>query len=115
VTVALVQADFTTWTGVHYEVPEFCSAWWTDETTPTAQRAAAALVDAGLDPTPTHYSFCTNGSLTAGILGLPTIGFGVGLEHLAHQVDEFVTLDSLRAGERGFRTLSRRLTVGLDG
>jgi acetylornithine deacetylase/succinyl-diaminopimelate desuccinylase-like protein len=61
--------------------------------------------------TPTHYSFCTNGSLTAGLLGIPTIGFGVGLEHMAHQVDEYVTLDSLAAGERGYRALARELTA----
>lgn len=110
--VGLVRADFTTWTGAHYDTPEFCAAWWTEESTPTVQRAAAALGDAGLDPTPTHYSFCTNGSLTAGILGIPTIGFGVGLEHMAHQVDEFVTIESLLAGERGYRELAGRLTAG---
>jgi acetylornithine deacetylase/succinyl-diaminopimelate desuccinylase-like protein len=71
--------------------------------------AAAALVDAGLDPTPTHYSFCTNGSLTAGVLGIPTIGFGVGVESMAHQVDEHVTLDSLRSGARGYAAMTRRL------
>ncbi len=110
--IDLVRADFTTWTGAHYDTPEFCSAWWTDENSRTVKRAAAALADAGLDPTPTHYSFCTNGSLTAGILGIPTIGFGVGLEHMAHQVDEFVTIESLLAGERGYRELSARLTTG---
>jgi acetylornithine deacetylase/succinyl-diaminopimelate desuccinylase-like protein len=72
--------------------------------------AQQAMVEADLDPTPTSYSFCTNGSLTAGLLGIPTIGFGVGLEHIAHQVDEFVTLDSLAAGVRGFAALAALLT-----
>jgi acetylornithine deacetylase/succinyl-diaminopimelate desuccinylase-like protein len=76
------------------------------------QRAGAALREVGLDPTPTHYSFCTNGSLTAGLLGIPTIGFGVGLEHMAHQVDEYVTLESLRAGTTGYRALAAHLTGG---
>ena len=65
----------------------FCHAWWTPVDSPTVRAATAALVEAGIDPTPTHYSFCTNGSLTAGLLGIPTLGFGVGLEHIAHQVD----------------------------
>ena len=108
--VALVRADFRSWTGVAFSAEEFCAAWWTDEDSSLVQSAQRASVAAGLDPTPTHYSFCTNGSFTAGILGIPTIGFGVGYEHTAHQVDEFVTIDSLARGERGFTSLAAHLT-----
>jgi acetylornithine deacetylase/succinyl-diaminopimelate desuccinylase-like protein len=110
VSIALVHAAFSSWTGATFEADEFCPAWWTDATSPTVIAARAALASAGLDPTPTHYSFCTNGSLTAGLLGIPTIGFGVGLEHVAHQVDEHVTLASLGAGERGYAALADHLT-----
>jgi acetylornithine deacetylase/succinyl-diaminopimelate desuccinylase-like protein len=105
----LVDATFRTWTGAAFRADEFAAAWWTDESSDPVARAKAALIDAGLDPTPTHYSFCTNGSLTAGILGVPTIGFGVGVESMAHQVDEHVTIESILAGERGFTALARRL------
>jgi putative selenium metabolism hydrolase len=108
--VGLVKAVFTTWTGARFETPEFCPAWWTDDDTVPVRRATAALVEAGLDPTPTHYSFCTNGSLTAGVLGIPTLGFGVGEEHIAHQIDEYVTIASIRAGVRGYRALAAHLT-----
>jgi putative selenium metabolism hydrolase len=107
--VGLVDATFTTWTGAAFSADEFAAAWWTDESSDLVTRAKAAMTDAGLDDTPTHYSFCTNGSLTAGLLGVPTIGFGVGVESMAHQVDEHVTLDSLLAGERGFARLATRL------
>jgi putative selenium metabolism hydrolase len=110
--VGLVEASFTTWTGAAFDVPEFCAAWWTDEDSAVVQAAQRALTDAGLDPTPTHYSFCTNGSLTAGLLGIPTLGFGVGVEAMAHQVDEHITLDSLRAGAQGYRELATQLTAG---
>jgi putative selenium metabolism hydrolase len=110
ITVGLVQANFTTWTGARFDTAEFCHAWWTDAESEVVVRASAALSEAGLDPTPTHYSFCTNGSLTAGLLGIPTIGFGVGLEHIAHQVDEFVTIDSLAAGTAGYGALAIHLT-----
>ncbi len=110
--VGLVEASFTTWTGAAFDVPEFCAAWWTNEDSDVVQRAQRALGDADLDPTPTHYSFCTNGSLTAGVLGIPTLGFGVGVESMAHQVDEHITLDSLRAGARGYRELAMQLTAG---
>ncbi len=110
--VGLVEAAFTTWTGAELRAPEFAAAWWTDETSPLVVGAKAALTVAGLDPTPTHYSFCTNGSLTAGVLGIPTIGFGVGVESMAHQVDEHVTLASLAAGARGYAALARQLCGG---
>jgi putative selenium metabolism hydrolase len=110
--VGLVRAEFSSWTGAAFSADEFCHAWWTDPTSQPVQRAKAAMTEAGLDPTPTHYAFCTNGSLTAGLLGIPTLGFGVGEEHIAHQVDEYVTLDSLAAGERGFAALAGHLTGG---
>jgi putative selenium metabolism hydrolase len=110
VSVGVVHAAFTSWTGAAFAADEFCPAWWTDATSPTVVAAQAALASAGLDTTPTHYSFCTNGSFTAGVRAIPTIGFGVGLEHVAHQVDEFVTLASLAAGERGYAALADHLT-----
>jgi acetylornithine deacetylase/succinyl-diaminopimelate desuccinylase-like protein len=109
-TVGLVRAQFTTWTGAAFDTEEFCPAWWTDAASAPVVAAGAALVDAGLDPAPTYYRFCTNGSLTAGRLGIPTIGFGVGAEHIAHQVDEHVTLQSLADGERGYAALADHLT-----
>ena len=111
--VGLVEAQFETWTGTKFSTEEFAAAWWTDEASPVVRAAQAAMTDAALDPAPTHYSFCTNGSLTAGLLGIPTLGFGVGVESMAHQVDEHVTLDSLRAGARGYAALAGRLTATL--
>lgn len=108
--IRLVEAAFSTWTGARFAADEYCAAWWTDEATAPVVSAQAALVEAGLDPTPTHYSFCTNGSLTAGLLGIPTLGFGVGEEHMAHKVDEYVTIDSLLAGARGYEALAAHLT-----
>jgi putative selenium metabolism hydrolase len=105
--MGLVDARFSTWTRASFDVPEFEPAWWTEASSPLVAAAASGLAAAGLDPTPTHYSFCTNGSYLAGVRGIPTIGFGVGLEHMAHQVDEHVTLESLAAGVRGFRAIAR--------
>ncbi len=112
VSVGLARADFVTWTGHQFSQEEFKPAWWTDQTSALAQRAGSALASAGLDPEPTHYAFCTNGSYLSGVAGIPTIGFGVGEERLAHQVDEYVTLDSLRAGARGFAAIASELAWG---
>ena len=110
--VAIVQAEFASWQGVTFSRPEFELAWWTAEDHPLVIGATAALTAAGLVPAPTHYSFCTNGSYLAGERGIPTIGFGVGEEHMAHQVDEYVTIDSLTTGAAGFAALAAEL-VGL--
>jgi putative selenium metabolism hydrolase len=110
--VGLVEATFKTWTGSRFTAPEFAAAWWTDASSDVVVRAQAALTEAGLDPTPTHYSFCTNGSMTAGLLGIPTVGFGVGVESMAHQVDEHVTIASLLGGARGYAALAAHLTGG---
>ena len=107
--VDTVIAAFTTYSGLSLEAPEFAAAWWTEG--PIVLRAQEALVNVGLDPAPKHYSFCTNGSYTAGRFGLPTIGFGVGEEQMAHQVDENVTLESLEWGAQGLASLAVALTV----
>ncbi len=106
VAVRLVEADFTTWTGREFTLPEYAAAWWTPLDSALVQGATGALRAVGLDPTPTHYSFCTNGSYAAGVCGIPTIGFGVGMEDMAHQVNEHVTLQSLRDGAQGYAALA---------
>jgi putative selenium metabolism hydrolase len=106
--VTLVEAAFETWTGRAFSLPEYAAAWWTPEDSALVRAATGALDAVGLDPTPTHYSFCTNGSYAAGICGIPTIGFGVGVESMAHQVDEHVSLESLRRGAQGYASLAAR-------
>ena len=109
--VRLVRATFSTWTGASFDAAEFCHAWWTDAHSQPVIRAQAALAEIGLDPSPTHYSFCTNGSLSAGVLGIATLGFGVGVESGAHQVDEHVSLESLAAGQQGYAALAAHLSA----
>jgi putative selenium metabolism hydrolase len=104
--VGLVEAAFRTWTGEEFSLPEYAAAWWTPEDSVLVTGAMTALDSVGLQSTPTHYSFCTNGSYAAGICGIPTIGFGVGVESMAHQVDEHVRLDSLRRGAQGYAALA---------
>jgi putative selenium metabolism hydrolase len=107
--VNLVEANFRTWTGQQFSLPEYAAAWWTPEESALVRGAVGALSSVGLDPTPTHYSFCTNGSYAAGICGIPSIGFGVGVESMAHQVNEHVSLRSLRDGAQGYAALASML------
>jgi len=108
--VRTVAAGTETYTGQELRVREFAPGWWTEGA--LVDTARAALASAGLDDTPGTYSFCTNGSLTAGTLGIPTIGFGVGEQHMAHRADEYVHVSEIVDGTRGYAALGAAL---LDG
>ena len=95
---------FHSYSGARVEAPNFAAAWFAGPDDPVARTALDAL---GAEPT--YWLFCTNGSATAA-LGIPTIGFGPGDERLAHTVDEFMALDDLHAGARGYGTLATALT-----
>jgi acetylornithine deacetylase/succinyl-diaminopimelate desuccinylase-like protein len=58
------------------------------------------------------YRFCTNAAYSAGIAGVPTIGFGPATEADAHVVDEQLSLDSLIAAAKGYRGIIEA-TIGV--
>ena len=101
----------TTYTGTTIEAPKFAPAW----TAPDDDHAVAAvltgLAAAGLPAVRADYAFCTNGSGSAGTLGLPTIGYGPGDENAAHTVDESIDLDDLAAAATGYQAIVRALTA----
>jgi putative selenium metabolism hydrolase len=97
---------FDAYTGTRVEAENYAPAWYTGTDAPVARAALDAL-----GGEPGHWAFCTNGSGTAA-LGIPTIGYGPGDETLAHRVDEFIALDELHAGARGYATLAAALTAG---
>jgi acetylornithine deacetylase/succinyl-diaminopimelate desuccinylase-like protein len=66
------------------------------------QRGLAGLRDAGLDPSLRSYRFCTNGAYSAGVAGVPTVGFGPSTEEQAHVVDESLEIDQLLAARDGY-------------
>lgn len=55
----------------------------------------ATLKKKGQQPELTTYKFCTNGSYSAGIAHIPTIGYGPSNSSLLHIVDEYIELDEL--------------------
>ena len=109
--VRLYVAEFGTYTGRRYALPEFAPAWYTDPDSTLVRTALDAVGHAEIEPRLGTYRFCTNGSLTAGTLGIPTIGFGVGHEEDAHTVDESIELAKFHRAVSGFRSLARELTA----
>lgn len=106
----------TTYSGHVVETAKFAPAWLHGIDDTVVSRAAAGLTGAGLDAAVTHYRFCTNGSGTAGCLGIPTIGYGPGQEDQAHTVDEYIDVSDLHLGARGYAAIATALlSHDLDG
>ncbi|MFW6134075.1 MAG: M20/M25/M40 family metallo-hydrolase [Elusimicrobiota bacterium] len=51
------------------------------------------------------WNFCTNGSYTAGELGLPTVGYGPGEESECHSPEEKVNITSVKTAEKYYSML----------
>jgi putative selenium metabolism hydrolase len=100
---------FSTYTGFDVVAPNCAPAWRMADDAPIVTAGIEALTASGLVPLLSHYSFCTNGSMSAGRRGIPTIGFGPGDEAQAHRIDESVEISHLHASVSGYECLARRL------
>jgi putative selenium metabolism hydrolase len=100
---AIAQGEHTTYTGAILRGPKFLPAFVFSEDHAFVQTAAHGLRSAGLDPQMGAYRFCTNAAYSAGVIGVPTVGFGPGREEDAHVVDERIAVDAVLAAERGYR------------
>ncbi len=90
------------YTGETITGERFFPGWLFDEEDEFVQAAYRGLKKAGLNPKITHYSFCTNGSHYAGEKGIKTIGFGPSQENLAHTINEYIEIDQLEKGAKGY-------------
>jgi putative selenium metabolism hydrolase len=104
-TVSIAVDDYTAYTGTQVQAPNFAPAWLVEEDATIVTAAVGGLRAAGLGSTVGHYKFCTNGSGTAGHLGIATIGYGPGDEDQAHTVDESIALEDLHLGARGYTAI----------
>ncbi len=107
--VGIAADDFATYTGHRVTAPNFAPAWFFDDDAEIVAAAVRGLREAGLVPVLGQYAFCTNGSATAGHLGIPTIGFGPGDEDQAHRIDECVDVQELAAAARAYPAIVRQL------
>jgi putative selenium metabolism hydrolase len=110
----VAEDDFETYSGARVRAANFAPAWFYPEDAAVVRAALGGLAEAGIAPDLTHYAFCTNGSGTAGRLGIPTIGFGPGDESMAHRVDEYIELDDLVAAAHGYAAIAMHLTDSDD-
>lgn len=99
--VSITADPVSSYTGVALDAPRWLPAWRTDPAHWLVQMAGdAAREVTGLSRLGV-YDFCTNGSESAGVRGMPTIGLGPGLAADAHTPDESVSVACGRVEEAG--------------
>jgi putative selenium metabolism hydrolase len=102
VAAAVGVGEYRAFTGKVLTQEKFFPAWLYAEGDWLVSRAMAGLIAAGLRPDLKAYRFCTNAAYSAGIAGVPTVGFGPAREEDAHVVDERLRLEDLEAAARGY-------------
>ena len=98
------------YTGYQVEARQSFPFWVTAEDEPLLMTAADVIEDLlGFAPHIGRWDFSTDGVYTAGVAGIPTIGFGPGEERYAHTVDEQTRLKDLEAAVRVYAELAIRM------
>lgn len=96
--------------GTVIEAPAFHPGWALATSDRLVERAQRALRAAGLASEMCYAPFCTNGALTAGVRGIPTLVLGAGDIAAAHAIDESVAVDQLAGAHAAYQALARELT-----
>ena len=110
--VAVGDGSYRAYTGRELTAHKFFPAWAFPAEHAFVQGALAGLGAIGLNPQLGAYRFCTNAAYSAGIAGVPTVGFGPGTEAGAHVVDECVYVDDLIAAARGYQAIAYAMLGG---
>ena len=95
-TVTVLDYAVPSYSGLTYPTRKYYPTWETPESEPAVQAARTAYRQAfGEEPEVGYWTFSTNGVATAGMHGIPTIGFGPGHEHFAHAPNEQTEIEHL--------------------
>jgi putative selenium metabolism hydrolase len=113
---ASIQVDeyqATSYTGHQVRGRQEFEAWATPANHHLVTSAASVVERAlGYVPRVRRWEFSTDGVYTAGVAGLPTIGFGPGEERYAHTSQEQVRVQDLKSATRVYAELAMRLLGG---
>lgn len=107
--VYFAEGEDSCYTGELISATRFFPAWLHREEEPFIRTVIGELGQAGLPAEISYYAFCTNGSHYAGEAGIPTLGYGPSMEHLAHTVDEYIEVEQLTSSMRGYLSILKAL------
>ena len=109
--VRVAEVNSKTYTGLNRVGRKIMPSWEIAPDHPMVSQARNALRGLGAgEPEPGYWAFATDGSYTAAILGIPTIGYGPGEEQLAHTPRERVKLQSLIDSMTGNAAIALAIT-----
>ncbi len=104
--VELLSYSEKAYTGLEYGMDKYYPTWTVPEEHEAVQSGIKAFTGLfGRSPVVDKWTFSTNGIMTCGIYGIPTIGFGPGNEVLAHAPDEKVPVSDLVAASAFYAAL----------
>lgn len=90
------EVEGTSYMGAAVRLHSLLPAWELPGEHPLALAAEKCFREVlGREPETCRWDFSTNGVTTAGRLGIPTLGFGAGIEKMAHQTDEYCPVEDL--------------------
>lgn len=96
-----------TWRGLVYPTRKYYPTWVLEEKHPTIQAALRAGEHAlGHAPKVGKWTFSTNGIATAGMFGIPTLGFGPGDEVHAHTPEDQCPIEHLTIAAKFYAAFS---------
>ena len=95
----------TSYTGYQKEVRKFHPPWITDSNNPFAVKTMSALKKIGQTPEINYWKFGTDGSMTAALLGIPTIGYSGTEEKYAHTPEEQVNIEMMLKSFEGYHAI----------
>ena len=107
-TVTVLDYAREAYTGLTYPMQKYYPTWVLDEDAPAVRAGVAAAAQA-LDTAPrvAKWGFSTNGIATAGLFGVPTIGFGPSNEIWAHTPDDQCPVEDLTRAARFYAAFPR--------
>jgi acetylornithine deacetylase/succinyl-diaminopimelate desuccinylase-like protein len=107
--VSFLQIAQPCYTGTVVDHDDFHPAWAVDLDSPLVQAALASVGEVGIKPSLCTIPYCSNGSGSAGELGIPSIVLGPGNPALFHVVDEHISVEQLQLGVDVYARLAARL------
>ncbi len=94
--VFLLTYEEKAWTGLVYPMEKYYPTWVLEEDHPVLAAGRRAFFEVmGSEAVVDRWTFSTNGVTIMGLHGVPVLGFGPGLEKIAHTANEFVPVDDV--------------------
>jgi putative selenium metabolism hydrolase len=107
---SVYEANGTSWQGEPILMRSFLPAWEIKMDHPLTESFVKAYRELWQkEPIMYKWDFSTNGVASAGRLGIPTIGFGAGIEKLSHMTNEYCPVSDIIGACEFYTALSKYL------